>query len=102
MTRTYTQIQKEIAALTREADRVKQEEVQGVIARIKQAIAEYGITEADLGLGRRTKMGTAKSAGRRAAKFRDGAGNAWGGRGPRPQWLRDALAAGQRLEDFAV
>jgi DNA-binding protein H-NS len=36
------------------------------------------------------------------AKFRDGAGNTWVGRGPRPQWLRDALAGGKKLEDYAV
>ena len=29
-------------------------------------------------------------------------GNTWGGRGPRPQWLRDALANGKSLQDFAV
>ena len=38
----------------------------------------------------------------RAPKFRDSAGNVWSGRGPRPRWLRDAIAAGKKLEDFAV
>ena len=35
-------------------------------------------------------------------KYRDGAGNTWGGMGKRPQWLRDALTSGRRLEDFLV
>jgi DNA-binding protein H-NS len=35
-------------------------------------------------------------------KYRDGEGNTWVGRGPRPQWLRDALANGKTLADFAV
>jgi DNA-binding protein H-NS len=34
------------------------------------------------------------------AKFGDGQGNVWSGRGPRPHWLRDALNAGRRLEEF--
>ena len=36
------------------------------------------------------------------AKFSDGQGNTWVGRGKRPQWLRDALAAGKQLSDFAI
>jgi DNA-binding protein H-NS len=35
-------------------------------------------------------------------KFRDETGRTWGGIGKRPQWLRDALAAGKSLQDFAV
>jgi DNA-binding protein H-NS len=35
-------------------------------------------------------------------KFRNEAGATWVGRGKRPQWLRDALAAGKQLSDFAV
>ena len=46
----------------------------------------------------RTKRKTASSS----AKYADGKGNVWGGRGPRPLWLREALAAGKRLEDFAT
>jgi len=38
----------------------------------------------------------------RQAKYRNDTGGAWGGIGKRPQWLRDALAAGKKLEDFAV
>lgn len=33
-------------------------------------------------------------------KYADQAGNTWGGRGPRPQWIRDALAAGRSLDAF--
>ncbi len=34
--------------------------------------------------------------------LRDGDGNTWVGRGPRPQWLRDALASGRSLGNFAI
>jgi DNA-binding protein H-NS len=33
-------------------------------------------------------------------KFRDEQGNTWGGRGPQPRWLRDAIAAGKSKDDF--
>jgi len=114
MTKTYIQIQKQIETLQREADKLRRKEVDDVVAKIKEAIAVYGITASDLGFASRGGAGAvaSKRRGRPAAKtrsksasapkFRDEAGNTWGGRGPRPQWLRDALAAGKSLTDFAV
>jgi DNA-binding protein H-NS len=34
------------------------------------------------------------------AKYQDGAGNSWSGFGPRPKWLKDAIAGGKQLEDL--
>lgn len=120
MTKTYTDLMKQIETLREEAERVRRDEVAGVVARIKEAIAVYGLTAADLGLspaargGRPAKApatparrGAAKAKGRGkaagpAAKYRDEQGRTWGGRGPRPLWLREALNAGRKLEDFAV
>ena len=36
------------------------------------------------------------------AKYRDAAGNSWGGRGPKPRWVKAALAAGRNLEELAA
>lgn len=112
MTKTYTQLMKQIHALSRDAERLKKNEVKDVVTRIKEAIATYGLTAADLGLGgarRGPKPGIKRTAGRKAVKaakavvrFRDQDGNTWVGRGPRPQWLRNALASGKSVEDFAV
>ena len=113
MAKSFTQIQAQIKALKREADQLKADEIRGVIARIREAISAYGLTASDLGLaagakrGRKPgvkvvakkKRGPGKSQG---VKFRDASGNTWGGRGPRPQWLRDALSKGKALEDFLV
>ena len=116
MTKTYSQIQKQIESLSREAEKLKNKEVEGVVSRIREAIDTYGLTAADLGLD---KSGTARTprvarktaakksrAARKSAptqpKYRDESGNVWGGRGPRPQWLRNALGAGKELKDFAV
>jgi DNA-binding protein H-NS len=121
MAKSYSDLQKQIEALQAEAERIRGQEVAGVIDRIKEAIQAYGLTAADLGLasgsGKRAKpaetakAGTASKArgrGRSAtraaagAKFRNEQGQTWGGRGPRPRWLREALASGKSLEDFAV
>ncbi|MDM0128070.1 H-NS family nucleoid-associated regulatory protein [Variovorax arabinosiphilus] len=40
--------------------------------------------------------------GRDRKKYANGQGKVWSGRGPRPHWLRDALAAGKSLESFAI
>ena len=113
MSKTLAQLKKEIANLTREAEKLQRKEIEGVVARIKEAIEAYGLTAADLGLGGAkrgpkaagkkvvaAKRGRKKAGGE--AKFRDESGNVWGGRGPRPKWLRDALTAGKQLSDFAV
>lgn len=113
MAKTYEQVMKQIETLSLEAEKLKRKEVQGVIARIKEAVAAYGLTAADLGLNgaRGRKPGPkasrsiskpSKSKVSTVAKFRDEAGNTWVGRGPRPHWLREALASGKKLEDFAV
>ncbi len=117
MKKSYAQLIKQIEVLQKEAEHVRRSEVDGVIARIREAMSHYGLTAADLGLN---KQPAAKAAGKAAvkatrksgktkaakpaavAKFRDEAGNTWVGRGKRPQWLRDALAAGKTLKDFAV
>lgn len=112
MAKSYEQIQRQIEALQAEADKLRRKEVDEVIGRIRQAIDHYGLTAADLGLGRAAPLPRKKKAadGRRkaaapkaaSAAYRNDAGQTWAGRGKRPQWLRDALAAGHSLDEFRV
>ena len=116
MGKSYGEMVEQIEKLQAEANALKRKEMDGIIKRIREAISTYGLTAADLGLkgtgkrgrpaGKTTlagrKSATKKTGAARGAKFRDPSGNTWGGRGPRPQWLRDALASGRKLEDFAV
>jgi DNA-binding protein H-NS len=48
------------------------------------------------------KKAQAKSVVKKAAKakYQDDAGHSWSGFGPRPKWLKDAIAGGKNLEDF--
>ncbi len=113
MTKTYAQYIKQIELLKADAEKVRRKEIQGVVGRIREAIDAYGLTAADLGFVVKTKAvkktavkkrGAGKGAAKAAAvvKYRNDSGGTWGGRGKRPQWLRDALAAGKTLADFAV
>lgn len=108
MANRYAKIQKKIAALQKEADAALAREVAGVIERIRVAITHYGLTPDQL-FGRTatkpTKEGAAKVPGQKKQgriAYGDGQGNTWGGWGKRPTWLREALAAGKKLEDFQV
>ena len=119
MTRSYLQVLKQIETLKAEAEKLRRSEISGVVTRIRDAVAHYGLTAADLGLsggggagpraarkkpgrkpGRPRKVVVA--TGKVAPKFRDENGNTWAGRGKRPVGLRTALAAGRKLEDFAI
>lgn len=116
MTKTYLQVMKQIEGLQAEADKLRRKEVAGVVTRIREAIKHYGLTAADLGLGaaaarpasgRKTRKSRAAAGAKPGGapgvvKYRDEAGRVWGGRGPRPKWLRDAIAAGRKLEEFSV
>lgn len=100
MAQTYKQIQKQIEQLQRQAEALRGSEIKGVVDRIKVAIAHYGLTAAHLGLDSKPKKATGKKTAKSSAQFRDGAGNVWSGRGPRPRWLRDAMAAGRSIDEF--
>lgn len=124
VSKTYAELAQEIESLQKQAESLKEREVGEVIARMKEAIRVYGLTPEDLGFasakrgrkpGRKSGAATAKKvgrtarsnaagkkAGKRAAAYKDASGNVWSGRGPRPRWLKEALAGGASLQDFAV
>lgn len=76
-----------------------------VIAKIKTLMAEHGLKLADLSARAPAGPKTTKAAPSRKApvKYRNPAtGDTWSGRGLHPKWLREELAAGRKLSDFAV
>jgi DNA-binding protein H-NS len=97
-------MKKQIEVLQRKAEKLRQQEITGVISRIKVAIAHYDLTAEQLGYSTSSKRKGVKpgksSAAELTARYADGRGNSWSGRGPRPGWLRDALAAGGTLEQL--
>ena len=119
MAKTYAQIQAQIRKLQQEADALKAKEVEGVVARIREAIEHYGLTPADLFGGaagpvrRQPAARTAPKRGKTAkaakpakppspAKYQDDAGHQWSGVGKRPNWFKDAIAAGKTADELLV
>jgi DNA-binding protein H-NS len=111
--KTYSEIKAEIAKLEKQAEAVRKSEVAGVVAKIKAAIEAYGITAADLGLGRAAakavtnkKKGSKKTdASTGVPKYRDPkTGKTWTGRGKPPTWIagvknRDAYLIGTQAAE---
>lgn len=108
-------INAQIAALQAQADALRKKEVSGVVAKIKDAIAHYGLTIADLGLGKpvnkpakvpktakKIRKGPALGKSGRAPKYQDDQGHTWGGMGKRPDWFKAALASGKSAEDLLI
>lgn len=88
------------AALDQQIAETKDKERSEAIAKVRSLMADYGLTVADLG-SRPPKV--AKAASKVAAKYRNQAtGESWSGRGLQPKWLKAAIAAGAKLEDFHV
>ncbi|MFM2065215.1 MAG: hypothetical protein RLZZ584_124 [Pseudomonadota bacterium] len=94
------------AALEKQIADQLNEQRAGAIAQIKSIMAEFGLGVADLGSskpGRAAKSTEGAAPSKVAAKYRDPAsGKTWSGRGLKPRWLADAIAAGQQLTDFAI
>lgn len=100
--KTYMAVKSEIAKLEKQAEALRKSELKDVVTRIRAAIAEYGLTAADLGLGGKVgarKAGPRKTAGKRrakqgsvgVAKYRDPATQqTWTGRGRPPAWIVSA------------
>ncbi|ARN18601.1 H-NS family nucleoid-associated regulatory protein [Piscinibacter gummiphilus] len=119
MAKTIAQMTAEIEKLQRQIEAARSREVDGVVGRIREAIDFYGLTPEQLFGSKAKTQGNGKASRRTAAKpvkpvkparakvklpakYADGTGNEWTGRGSTPRWLQDALAAGKSKEDFAL
>jgi len=116
MAKSLQTLLKQIAQLEKQAETLRSREKADVVDRIKEAIAHYGITADELfgatkvrasrkraaaaASGKARKPAAKKAGG--TAKYTDGAGRTWSGVGKRPNWFKDALAAGKTAEDLLI
>ena len=93
------------ADLERQIAQAQSKSRQDAIDKIRAIMQEAGLTAGDLAASVPKARSTNKAGIERkpvAAKYKDGNGNAWSGRGLKPKWLTAQLANGKKLEDFAV
>jgi len=112
---------KQISKLQSQADSLRSQEKVGVVARIREAIAHYEIKPDELfgqskpkraraavkasgavGAGKKPRKAAKAASVPSVAKYTDGTGRTWSGVGKRPNWFKDALAAGKSAEDLLI
>jgi DNA-binding protein H-NS len=103
---THRQLKQQIAELEKKAAIAIKKEARTVIERIKQQIAEFGLTAADLGLeiARRAAVKTRAKRTKRVLtpKYREPTtGKTWNGHGKRPGWIVAAQEKG-KLEELLI
>ena len=90
-------------AIERQIEQTRKQDHADAIAQVRALMAEHGLTLADLSSRAAPKAASKSAGGKVAAKYRNTAtGDTWSGRGLQPKWLKAALAAGRKIEDFAV
>ncbi len=102
---TYRQLKQQIAALEKKATLAMKEEARKVIESIKQQIAEFGLSAADLGLEIARRAGAKAAKGKKLVltpKYREPAtGKTWNGHGKRPVWIVAAQKKG-KLDELSI
>lgn len=66
----------------------RQNEISAAVTKVRELVAEYGLTVQDIFPGRAARGSAAKSTSKVAPKYRDPAtGQTWTGRGKPPKWI---------------
>jgi DNA-binding protein H-NS len=91
------------AELERQIESTRRQERTEAVSKVRALMAEHGLSLSDLSAKAAAPKASNGSGGKVAAKYRNSAtGEAWSGRGLQPKWLKAALAAGRKIEEFAV
>ena len=95
---SYKELLAQREKLEKQIEEAKAHEYAEVLHEIKQKMADYGITLAELGGGRGKHGKVGRPRAGVAPKYRDPAsGNTWSGRGKPPRWI-----AGQDRDQFLI
>lgn len=70
---------------------------ESIVAYLRRRMAEFGIKPEDIAVSI-----AADQERLRASRYRDAFGHTWDGKGAAPQWVVQAISAGQSPEHFAI
>ena len=88
MSQSYKELLQQREVLERAIAEARQNEISSAVTKVRELVAEYGLTAQDIFPGRGAKTGATKTASKVAAKYRDPAtGQTWTGRGKAPKWI---------------
>ncbi|MEI7706714.1 MAG: H-NS histone family protein [Chlorobium sp.] len=94
------EIKAQIAELQREVDEVFKNDKQGAIADIISKMYAYNINISEL--EKREKATKSYSKTSIPVKYRKSEYEIWGGRGPKPKWVKEVEEKGENLEVYRV
>ena len=100
-------LQAKLADVESKIREAQQGERKKAVEAIRDLMAKFGISAADLSDGtrapKRQQAGDVAERAKVAPKFRNGtSGETWSGRGLQPKWLKAAIAEGKSLDDFRI
>ena len=97
---SVTDLQKLISEAETTIEKRQREQRAEVVAQMRKLAASVGI-DFEIVAGESRKRAARASA---AAKYRNPANPAqtWNGRGPKPKWFKEALAAGKTVQQLAI
>jgi DNA-binding protein H-NS len=88
MTVSYKELLAQREALEQAIAQARQNEISTAVAKVRELVAEFGLTAQDVFPGRGPKSAATKAVSKVAAKYRDPAtGQTWTGRGKAPKWI---------------
>jgi len=89
MSQSLKELLQQREALEKAIADARQNEIAAAVTKVREIVAEYGLTAQDIFPGRAGKAAGAKASGNKvAAKYRDPAtGQTWTGRGKAPKWI---------------
>lgn len=88
MTQTYKELLRQREALELAISQARQNEISSAVTKVRELVAEFGLTAQDVFPGRGSKNSMPKAVSKVAAKYRDPAtGKTWTGRGKAPKWI---------------
>jgi DNA-binding protein H-NS len=96
---SYQDLQQQAAELLRQAEELRAGERNAVIQQVREDVAEWNLTAAELGF----KPAKADKRMKVVPKYRDPASGAtWSGRGVMPQWMAAQVNAGASKDQFLI
>lgn len=103
---TLAEVRAQLEALKQQEAELLAKEREPIIAQMKENIAAYNITAAELGftlsMGQKIAKATKKTSEEAVIKYRDGENTWTGGRGRKPKWVTEKIAAGEDIEKYKV
>ncbi len=103
---TLAEVRAQLEALKQQEAELLAKEREPIITQMKENIAAYNITAAELGftlsMGQKIAKATKKTSEEAVIKYRDGENTWTGGRGRKPKWVTEKIAAGEDIEKYKV